>query len=100
MAGCGPRQVEVRTAPTTKAAAEQAVQVTNNLSQAINVYVTPSGGSELFLRQVPANTVDRVPVQGVASGSSVVFKAVTIDGSRTYTSINVKLTGMYVWPVP
>jgi hypothetical protein len=29
-----------------------------------------------------------------------VFKAVTIDGSRTYTSINVKLTGMYVWPVP
>ena len=42
-AGCGPRQVEVRTAPTTTS--EQAVQVTNNLSQAVNVYVTtPSSG--------------------------------------------------------
>ena len=97
-AACGQRQVEVRTAPTT--ATDQAVQVTNNLSQAINVYVTPTGGSELFLRQVPANTVERVPVQGIASGTSVIFKAVTVDGSRTYQSRNVTLTGMFVWPVP
>src|ERR1700738_2623196 len=64
---CGGRQVEVRTAPPV--GREQAVQVTNNLSQAVNVYVTPAGGQELFLRQVPANTVEKVPVQGVANGT-------------------------------
>ena len=95
---CGGRQVEVRTAPSVSS--EQAVQVTNNLSQAVNVYATPSGGSELFLRQVPANTVEKVPVQGVAAGSNVVFKAVTVDGSRTYQSRSVALTGLYVWSVP
>ena len=96
--GCGGRQVEVRTAPTTTS--EQAVQVTNNLSQAANVYVTPSGGAELFLRQVPANTVEKISVQGVAMGSSVKFKAVTVDGSRTYESRSVALSGLYVWAVP
>lgn len=97
LAGCAPRQVEVRTAPTT---AEQSVQVTNNLSQSVNVYVTPSGSGELFLRQVPANTVERVAVQGVAMGTPVVFKAVTVDGSRTYQSRTVSLSGMFVWAVP
>ena len=97
-AACGQRQVEVRTAPTTTT--DQAVQVTNNLSQAVNVYVTPAGSSELFLKQVPANTVEKVGVQGVASGTSVIFKAVTQDNSRTYQSRNVTLTGLFVWAVP
>jgi hypothetical protein len=96
--GCGGRQVEVRTAPT--ATSEQSVQVTNNLSQAVNVYVTPTGAQELFLRQVPANTVEKIAVQGVASGASVIFKAVTVDGSRTYQSRSVPLTGLFVWGVP
>jgi hypothetical protein len=95
---CGPRQVEVRTAPT--ATSEQAVQVTNNLSQAVNVYVTTPGSGEIFLRQVPANTVEKVPVQGVASGANVTFKAVTVDGSRTYQSRTVGLSGLFVWGVP
>lgn len=95
---CGGRQVEVRTAPPPTS--DQAVQVTNNLSQAVNVYATPTGGQELFLRQVPANTVEKVPVQGVASGTNVVFKAVTVDGSRTYQSRNVALAGLYVWSIP
>lgn len=95
---CGPRQVEVRTAPAT--VAEQSVQVTNNLSQAVNVYVTASGSAEIFLRQVPANTVEKVPVQGVTSGTSVTFKAVTVDGARTYQSRNVALSGLFVWSVP
>jgi hypothetical protein len=95
---CGPRQVEVRTAPAT--ASEQAVQVTNNLSQAVNVYVTTPGSGEIFLRQVPANTVEKVPVQGVASGTNVTFKAVTVDGSRTYQSRSVGLSGLFVWGVP
>jgi hypothetical protein len=95
---CGPRQVEVRTAPTT--ASEQAVQVTNNLSQAVNVYVTTPGSGEIFLRQIPANTVEKVPVQGVASGTTVTFKAVTVDGARTYQSRSVGLSGLFVWGVP
>ena len=97
-AACGPRQVEVRTAPTT--ATEQSVRLTNNLSQAVNVYVTASGGSEIFLRQIPANSVEVVPVAGVASGSSVVFKAVTVDGARTYQSRTATLSGQFVWGVP
>lgn len=95
---CGGRQVEVRTAPA--ATTELAVQVTNNLSQSANIYVTAVGGTELFLRQVPANTVEKIPVQGIASGASVKFKAVTADGSRTYESRSVALTGPYLWAVP
>jgi hypothetical protein len=98
-AACGPRQVEVRTAPTTTAT-EQSVRITNNLSQAVNVYVTPTAGSEIFLRQVPANTVEVVPVAGVAPGSSVTFKAVTVDGSRTYQSRSAALSGQFLWSVP
>ena len=95
---CGGRAVEVRTAPT--AASQLSVQVTNNLSQAVNIYATATGSSELFLRQVPANTVEKVPVQGVANGTKVTFKAVTVDGSRTYQSRDVALTGLFVWSVP
>lgn len=98
---CGPRQVEVRTAPqTADTTAVPSVQLTNNLSQAVNVYVNVSGGSELFLRQVPANTVEKVPVAGVASGSTVTFKAVTVDGSRTYQSRSAQLSPLFTWSVP
>jgi len=98
---CGPRQVEVRTAPqTTESANAPSVQLTNNLSQAVNVYVNVSGGTELFLRQVPANTVEKVPVNGVASGATVSFKAVTVDGSRTYQSRSAQLSPMFLWSVP
>ena len=98
---CGPRQVEVRTAPQpTEAANAASVQLTNNLSQAVNVYVNVSGGTELFLRQVPANTVEKVPVSGVASGATVSFKAVTVDGSRTYQSRSAPLSPMFLWSVP
>ena len=95
---CAPRQVEVRTAPVS--AAEQTVQVTNNLSQAVNVYVTASGSTELFLRQVPANTVEKVPVPSVSAGTNATFKAVTVDGSRTYQSRSVPLSGLFLWAVP
>jgi hypothetical protein len=96
---CGPRQVEVRTAPST-ATVEQTVQVTNNLSQAVNVYVTPAGGSQTFLRQVPANTVEKVPVPSVTSGTTATFQAVTVDRSRTYQSRSVPLSGLFIWSVP
>jgi hypothetical protein len=104
---CGGRQVDVGSPPTpastvsgTTAAAPQVVAVSNTLSQAVNVSVTASGSSELFLRQIPANTVERIPVQGVARGTMVTFKAVTVDGSRTYQSRSVALTGLFTWAVP
>jgi hypothetical protein len=95
-AACGPRNVEVRSAPTR---AETSVRVTNSLGQAVNVYVL-SGDNEIFLRQVPANSEARLQVPGVASGSTVRLRAVTLDGSRTYTSDAVVLQGTYPWRVP
>ena len=109
---CGQRQVEVRTAPTASTGVEQSVSFTNNLSQAVNVYVidastattttggTPSRGDELFLRQIPANTVERITVPTVPAGRTVFFRAVTVDNSRTYQSRNVALTGTFTWSVP
>lgn len=96
-AGCGPRQVEVRTAPAE--AAQSSVQVTNNLSQAVNVYVV-TAGQDTFLRQVAANSVATLPVQGIRAGTSVTLKAVTIDGTHTYTRDNVVLSGTYRFPLP
>lgn len=98
-AGCGPRQVEVRTAPEATRAPVLALHVTNNLAQPVNVYIV-SEGTDLFLRQVPANTTMQLPVQGVVAGSTVTLRATTIDGSRTYTRPNVVLDGMFAWTLP
>lgn len=97
LTACGPRQVEVRTAPTTQSQLQ--LRVSNNLTQAVNVYVT-QGGIDTFLRQVSGNATEMVPVQGVSPGTTVTLKAVTIDGSRTFTRANVSLTGTYNFPVP
>ena len=97
LAACGPRQVEVRTAPTT--ASQLQVRVSNNLTQPVNVYVNQAG-IDTFLRQVGGNSQIMVPVQGVAPGTTVTFKAVTIDGTKTYSRDNVVLTGTYNFPVP
>ena len=98
LAACGPRQVEVKTGP--EPAADVALHVTNNLSQAVNVYVV-SGPNDIFLKQVAANTVEHLPVSGVPAGSTVNLRAVTVDGTRTYTKSNVTLsTTMYDWRLP
>lgn len=97
VAACGPRQVEVRTAPTQTA--DVALNFTNNLSQAVNVYVN-SGGSDLFVRQVGPNTSEHLPVQGISSGTNVTLKATTIDGARTYSRTGVRMEGTVAWRVP
>jgi hypothetical protein len=97
VAACGPRQVEVRTAPTQ--ATQVSVQVNNSLTQAVNVYVT-ANGTDTFLRQVDGKSSATVPVQGFATGSTVALKAVTIDGKQTYSRPNVVLNGTYVFPLP
>ena len=97
VSACAPRQVEVRTAPTPPNSV--ALQVTNTLSQAVNVYVT-AGGQDTFLRQVPANSTQIVPVQALPVGSTVSVKAVTIDGTSTYKRDNVVLSGTYNFHLP
>ena len=99
LGACGPRQVEVRTAPQTTSASELAIHMTNNLTQAVNVYVV-ANGTDMFLSQVAANSTEHLPVRNVASGTPVTLKATTIDGARNYTRANVVLTGMYNWQVP
>ena len=79
--------------------AETGVRITNNLSQGVNVYVV-SGGTDMFLRQVGANSTETLPVRGVASGSTVTLRATTVDGANTYSKENVVLSGTYVWQVP
>jgi hypothetical protein len=97
LGACSPRQVDVRTAPTQATAVS--LQVNNTLSQAVNVYVTVSG-TDTFLKQVGANSSATIPVQGVATGTTVTLKATTVDGAKTYTRPNVMLNGTYVFPLP
>lgn len=94
---CGPRQVEVRTGP--QPATEVTLRVTNNLAQAVNVYMV-SGANDVFLKQVAGNSAASMSVPGVSAGSTVTLKATPVDGSRTYTRDNVTLSGLYEWQVP
>ncbi len=94
---CGPRQVDVRTAPSQ--VSSLTVEVRNTLAQSVNVYVVQSG-VRTFLRQVNAKSTVSVPVQGVSPGSTVRLEATTIDGVRTYSRDNVTLSGNYVFPLP
>jgi hypothetical protein len=97
LAACGGRQVEVRTGP--EPATDVSIHLTNNLSQAVNVYVV-SGGNDIFIKQVSANTVDILPVAGVPAGATVNLRASTVDGTRTYTKNNVTLSSGYDWRLP
>jgi uncharacterized lipoprotein YehR (DUF1307 family) len=97
VSACAGRQVEVKTG--AQPATDVSVRFTNNLSQAVNVYVT-SGGSDIFLKQVSANSVEVLPISGIAAGTTVTLKARTVDGTRTYTRDNVYLASNYDWRVP
>ena len=94
---CGGRQVEVQTG--TAPAATATLHVANNMSQPIRVYVV-SGGSDIFLKEVPSRGSEGLSVTGVAAGSVVTLKAVTADGTRTVTKDGVMLTSSYHWEVP
>jgi hypothetical protein len=96
-AACGPRQVEVRTAAPLPP--QNALQVTNGLPVAVNVYVTYNG-SDQFIQQVRANTALRLPVSGIPVGATVTVKAITIDGTRTYSRQNVVLNGTLEFSIP
>jgi len=97
LAACGPRTVEVKTGP--EPTADVALHVTNNLSQPVNVYVV-SGPNDIFLKQVASNSVEHIPVSGIPAGTTVNLRAVTADGTRTYTKNSVTLSSMYEWRLP
>lgn len=97
LSACGPRQVEVTTGPAP--AADVSIRFTNNLTQAVNLYVA-SGGTDVFLKQVAAGSVEVVPVRGLNAGTTVTLKARTVDGTRTYTRDNIYLASNYEWRVP
>jgi len=94
---CGGRRVEV--VDTAPRQSEVALHVTNNLTQAVNVYVI-QGGSTTFLRQVAARASEHIPVPNVAAGSTVSLRATRADGAQSYDRANVQLTGMFAWQIP
>ena len=94
---CGPRQVEVGSGAATQA--EVMLNVRNNFSQAVSVYVV-QGGNPMFVKLVAANATETIPVHGVASGSNVTLRATVADGSRTVEKSGVTLSGTYSWTLP
>ncbi|MEO7086313.1 MAG: hypothetical protein ABI442_22415 [Gemmatimonadaceae bacterium] len=73
--------------------------VNSTLTATVNVYATVNG-ADTFLGQVTGNSSVRLTVQGIATGTNVTLKAVTIDGARTYSRANVLLSGTVVFPLP
>jgi hypothetical protein len=94
---CAPRAANVGSTPTQPA--QISIQVNNTLGQAVNVYVNVNG-TETLLKQVAANSNVTLPVSGYAPGTMATIKAVTFDGSRTYSRTNVTLSGTYSFQVP
>ena len=94
---CGPRQVEVRSAPSQSA--ETAIHFTNNTTKAVNVFVN-TGSTDVFVRQVAAKATEHLPVPGVSRGARVTLKAKPIDGSGGYEKGDVVMTEMVAWSIP
>ena len=94
---CGGRTVEVNSAPARMS--DASVNVTNNLSEPVNVYVN-TGGEDIFLGQVGGGSAMSLPVKGVAAGSTVTLKATRMSDKYSYSKSNVVLSGTYLWQVP
>jgi hypothetical protein len=98
LGACASRSVNVGTA-APPAGGGATFNVSNTLQQAVNVYVTTSG-TDILAGQVPANSTRTLSVNTVASGATVSLKAITADGTRTYTRDNVTLASTLNWQVP
>ncbi len=94
---CGGRTVEVNSSPSPMAAA--AVNVTNNLSEPVNVYAN-AGGEDIFLGQVGGGSAMSLPVKGISAGSTITLKATRMSDKYSYSKSNVVLSGTYLWQVP
>ncbi len=96
LTGCGPRQVDVKTAPAQ--ATGISVHVMNRTNEAANIYIN-SGGNDIFIGQALANSNADLPVNGVAAGTSVTLRANTNSGLR-YSKPNVMLSGTVHYEIP
>jgi hypothetical protein len=95
---CGQRQVEVSTGAQPQS--DVAVQLTNNTSSQLNVYVV-HGGQRIFVGQVSGNSTQLLSVANVPSGSVVRLEASTVSANpQTYSRDGVTLSGTYSWRVP
>jgi hypothetical protein len=97
VAACGPRQVDLD--PGAATGPDATLRVTNNHTQAVNVYVV-QGGSEMLVGQVAANTTQQLPVSGISRTQAVTLRARSTDGTRNWERSGVTLTDMYDWRVP
>jgi hypothetical protein len=97
VAACGGRTVEVQSAPSP--VSDAAVNVTNNLSEPVNVYIN-TGGEDIFLGQVGGGSASSLPVKGIAAGSTVTLKATRMSDKYSYSKSGVVLSGTYLWQVP
>jgi hypothetical protein len=64
-------------------------EFTNNLPQAVNVYLRGPDGAEVFLRQVTGRSTETVPVRGVAEGAAVQLRIAPVDGAANIVRSNV-----------
>lgn len=94
---CGARQVDVQTGDAPQA--QTSLTLTNNSTELVNVYVV-TGGSDLFVGQVEANSTKTLAVQGVADGSVVSLRARPVGGGDGWRRDNVTLSGSTTWRVP
>jgi hypothetical protein len=86
VAACGGRKVVVGTGTAASAAS---LEFTNDMAQAVNVYLRGPDGAEVFLRQVPARTTESVPVRGVREGASVQLRIAPVNGAQNIVRENV-----------
>jgi hypothetical protein len=98
ISACGQRQVEVSTGAQPQS--DVAINLTNNTSRQLNVYVV-HGGQRIFVGQVSGNTSQLLTVANVPSGSVVRLEASTVSSTpQTYSRDGVMLSGTYAWQVP
>jgi len=95
--GACSRGIVVESAPAPSASA--VLTVSNDLDQAVNVYVV-SGSTDHFVKQVAGKSTEQLNVVGVNVGSTVRLKATTADGTKTYTKDGVVLQAATSWKVP
>jgi hypothetical protein len=88
-AACAARTVEVGTG--AELAPAQSIEFTNNFAQAVNVYMRAGTGSEVFVRQVPARTSERLPIRGVRDGATVSLRVAPVDGAANVTRSDVRV---------
>ncbi len=94
---CAPRAIQVSGAQEPPAAG---LSFTNGLRTAVNVYVRPASGTEMFVRQVPAGATEALVVRGVSPGALVSLRAAPVDGGATYNRDNVALGTGAAWSIP